>query len=62
MSPSASVALVLLGAWILMMFAVTNATGFDQFRSVQSVEDRGARTREHAERSPPDSIEPVSND
>ncbi|TYL38064.1 hypothetical protein CV102_12720 [Natronococcus pandeyae] len=62
MSPSASVALVLLGAWILMMFAVTNATGFDQFRSAQSVEDRDARTREQAERSQSESIAPVSDD
>lgn len=62
MSPSASVALVLLCAWILMMFAVTNATGFDQFRSAQSVENRDARTREQTDRSPSESVEPVSDD
>ncbi|MFU8868542.1 hypothetical protein [Natronococcus sp.] len=39
MPPSAFAAVALLGFWVLMMFAVTAATGEDQLRATGWVDD-----------------------
>ncbi|MDG5818352.1 hypothetical protein [Natronococcus sp. A-GB7] len=42
MSPSAFAAVALLGLWVLMMFAVTAATGEDQLRTTAWLDDSTA--------------------
>ena len=41
MSPSPTLALVLLGAWVLVLFAATNAAAFNQWRAADDADTTG---------------------
>lgn len=66
MSPPPSVALVLLGLWVLVMFGATNVAGYHQWRTTDDLETLGgpwtADSSDDRARTSRDAVAPPSDD